>query len=234
VTVPDVSDLPPFLRESLDRCIALGRRFYVAWRPDFPRALLRHKDAASLAEWQSRDWAMFDHQVPTISDVTAALPGMWRVLLYAAGPRERIVFQPPETLTLLSGPVVPGESFDLITDANSFEEFAGMLGEPEQKFWSKARAAFETMHQAYKRTTTRPGVYCQRCDFRAEPYDAVVGGDLSRPETLEACGAHLVALGHGDGGWLEVQKGQTQRFLRLPWPEGEVRPWAVSSPGQPA
>ncbi len=110
MTVPDFSDLPAPLRESLEVCLAAGRRFYIAWHPDWPEALLRHLDAAGLAEWESLapEWKILAVEPPTIGEVTAAVPGLWRaVLLYSTHPREWIkwvYFTPPESLTLQPPP----------------------------------------------------------------------------------------------------------------------------------
>lgn len=51
---------------------ALGRRFYAAWHPAHAEAVLRHKNAADLAEWESREWHVFPGR-PRIADVTDSL-----------------------------------------------------------------------------------------------------------------------------------------------------------------
>ena len=75
------NDLPPPIAEPLRACLDAGRRFYVAALPDSP-GVLRHKDAAGLHEWQTRQWTYFSRRrQPEIHDVTADMPGIWRTLV---------------------------------------------------------------------------------------------------------------------------------------------------------
>jgi hypothetical protein len=139
----DVSGLPAPLAASLLRCCGAeyGRRFFVAWRPDYPNGVLRHKSlaraddeimagvarAGTLHGWQTRTWRAFDGFTPTITDVTAAIPDLWRAIL--ARPRRswggetRLVFLPPDALAICDGPV-PADAID-ITDSVDYRELAG-------------------------------------------------------------------------------------------------------------
>ena len=45
-------------------------RYYVAFHPASPAAVLRNKDPQGLAEWRARRWELFDGLVPTLADVT--------------------------------------------------------------------------------------------------------------------------------------------------------------------
>lgn len=45
------------------------RRWYLAWHPEYPFAVLRAKDAEGLAEWWEREWKNFP-TTPRIDDVT--------------------------------------------------------------------------------------------------------------------------------------------------------------------
>lgn len=67
-------------------CAWPARRWYVAWHPSAPFAVLRAKDTAGLAEWRQREWRLFRHQ-PMIVDVTHAMAGM---LAYFAPPDGKI------------------------------------------------------------------------------------------------------------------------------------------------
>jgi hypothetical protein len=238
-----LDDLPPELAASLSACLAAGRRFYLAWHPDYPVGVLRNKDAKGLAEWQERAWKIFDGKPPTIDDVSDAIPDLWRALLGDNSTDRRIVFQPPATLAVLHGSPVFGES--VINVEAVFEDLAGKFSPEPPSMWEQMKREFEERTNLVRPWIAwedrreawgglEPGVWCWMDGWTVAPADPKVGGDLTQPVTLEACAAHLRESGHGDGGWLEVQAGQRLRILRLPWPEGEVRPWAVSSPGQPA
>lgn len=55
--------------EAVERVLAAGFRFYVAWHPDRTTAFLRWKDADRLADWRSRRGEHLPG-APTIVDVT--------------------------------------------------------------------------------------------------------------------------------------------------------------------
>jgi hypothetical protein len=84
MTVPNLEGLPLLLRESLARCLAVGRRSYVAWVPGHSLCVLRHKDAAGVAEWKSRTWQNLPGLL-RITDVTDELPKPSRPLLVVDG-----------------------------------------------------------------------------------------------------------------------------------------------------
>jgi hypothetical protein len=175
--LPDVSDLPAQLAWSLTFCRNAGRRFYVASHPDFPRGVLRDKDAAGLLEWNTRTWNLFSGAPPTITDVTDQVPGMWRAIL--AIPRNspvQIVWRAPAGLTVLSG-VAPATGDIVIGDGAPPMDPVGFV----------------------------VGVTCYGCGWVATPVDPRVGGDLTQSQTVDACAGHLVAAAHGDQGWIEAQ-----------------------------
>ena len=142
----DTGALPPALAASIGDCLARGRRFYVAWAPGHPRAVLRHKDADGRATWEARPWTLFDGAAPTIVDVTDAVPGLWRALLEADGADYGVYFRPATSaLEVVKGPA-PSDGIDLMDQVN-FAELAGLADDPgatreasrRRQFWAALR-----------------------------------------------------------------------------------------------
>jgi hypothetical protein len=85
VSALDLGGLPRAIAAPLQIALDAGRRFYVAAIPASP-GILRHKDAAGLAEWCGRTWRRFPH-APEIHDVTGDVPTIWRELISRPGRR---------------------------------------------------------------------------------------------------------------------------------------------------
>jgi len=141
-----IVDLPPALAECLNRCCDEdGRRFFVAWHPDVPNGVLRHKSppgvwgagsGSTLADWRVCSWGFRGH-VPTITDVTVAIPGLWRTILampvpWGWGLDRRLVFLPPDALDIVPVGGMPVAAVDL-TESASIPELAGAL--PGELMW---------------------------------------------------------------------------------------------------
>lgn len=228
--------LPPELAASLSACLAAGRRFYVAWHPDYRAGVLRHKDAKGLADWQARVWKIFDGKPPTIEDVSEAIPGLWIALLGDDARARQIVFQSPATLAVRHGPPAPDDS--VIAVDTLFDELAGTFSPEAPSIWAQMKKEFEERASLVRpwvawedrrevRGGLEPGVWCWECGWYVAPGTGNPrSGDMTQADALQACAEHLVNTGHGDRGWVEVQEGGTSlRVLRVPVPEGAERPW---------
>lgn len=94
------------------------RRWYVAWHPDEPHAILRSKTVAGFRQWRKRRWQRFDRHPPIIIDVTATMGGALAELAFPNGRPPARWLQPvlvlsdegPEVAVRIEdAPPLPGE-----------------------------------------------------------------------------------------------------------------------------
>ncbi len=100
-------DLTDNARQALTRLVQMKQRWFVAYQVDNTlQCFLRTKNAAGLAEWQSRQWQQFVAP-PTIVDVTDSLHDLFRPHLWPETftPWSRLVFLPPDKLAFRNVPL---------------------------------------------------------------------------------------------------------------------------------